>query len=438
MSGTSNIFSRPKPVAAGVAPAPPAPPAVFPGAVLRFVSGTTGFEVASVNRKAATLLHATADDLCGTGFVDRLFIDDARLLAEALADPDRERAPFVLRWGASAPVAFLGVDLQSDADGTVLAALHHTGDRYLPDAPAELALAELLPPGRLVTSGGRLTFHDGPARRMLGPSVEDPNRHRWVETLRAEHRTAVREALEAAASKGRCDRLTAAVDGPDGGTQWLRIETAPSSDEDGIRVGYAVTVLDITAERTAREESERTQEQFWRMANHDSLTGLPNRSHFTNRFDQAIARSRRDNRPAALLVCDLDHFHQFNDEYGRAAGDGLLIEVAHRLTAAVRESDTVCRLGGDEFVVLCEAVDDLASLDLLGRRLIEVVNGPVPIGDGATTVVGVCVGSASTTTSSTVDQVLAKADAAVYQAKRNGRNGYVTSGSRFALFGTNP
>ena len=293
--------------------------------------------------------------------------------------------------------------------------------------------------GIVASARGRLIFHNGPAGQLLGRSVDDDNPLLWVNVLRAEHRGAVLEALAAATVGDHRDGMTVAIDDPDGSTRWLRIETMPAFDAGGTHVGFAATLLDTTDEHTAREAARRTEEQVWRTATLDHLPGLPNRSHFNDRFERALARTRHDGPPPGVLVGDLDHFRQVNHRYGRVAGDVLLVEVADRLSSAVRDTDIVCRLGGDVFVVLCEAFDDLESLEALGRRLIDAVNRPVRLdGRSAPVTVGICVGIVTASTTSTADEVLAAADVAVQQAKRNGRNGYVTSGSRFALFGTNP
>jgi diguanylate cyclase (GGDEF)-like protein/PAS domain S-box-containing protein len=299
---------------------------------------------------------------------------------------------------------------------------------------------EAMPAGLLSSAGGRLSSHNASARQMLGPSVETADPLVWVDSLRAEHRAEVLEALEAAASDGHRDSITAAIDRPDGATLWLRIVIMPSFDTQGARVGFAVTLLDTTAEHATREEVQREEEQAWLMANYDGLTGLPNRSHFNDRLDQALDRTRLGGPPAAVLFCNVDHFRLLNDRFGRAAGDAILVDTADRLTANIRDTDMVSHVAGDEFVVLCEAFDDLESLEELGRRLIDAVNQPLRVGDGEDTdvdvKVGICIGIASAAATSTADEVLAAAEAAVHQAKRNGRNGYVTSGSRFALFGT--
>ena len=285
------------------------------------------------------------------------------------------------------------------------------------------AAAELIPSGVLISGSGRLQFRNLLARRMLGPAVDTDDQLAWIEVLRPEDRPAVEEALVAAADLAHRSIVTAATDGP--GLLWLRIETMPSFDARGTHVGYAATLLDITAEHTAREAMQRTQELLWRMANHDALTGLPNRMQFHDRLERALGRTRREGRSTALLFCDLDHFKQVNDDFGHAGGDALLVEVARRLSGSLRATDTVSRPGGDEFVIICEAFDHVADIEALAGRLITLINEPVAIGD-ARAAVGVCIGIAVADASSTADGLLARADAGVYRAKRNGRNGFVT------------
>jgi len=119
---------------------------------------------------------------------------------------------------------------------------------------------------------------------------------------------------------------------------------APAADTELAR--YAA------AEIAAATERLRAQHLLQHMARHDPLTGLPNRALFNDRLDSALARARRDQAQVAVLYIDLDEFKQVNDSLGHAVGDALLQEVAQRLTACVRESDTVGRVGGDEFLVL--------------------------------------------------------------------------------------
>jgi GGDEF domain-containing protein len=119
-------------------------------------------------------------------------------------------------------------------------------------------------------------------------------------------------------------------------------------DEDGQVMHYIAIVKDIT-------ERRRVEQEIQRLAFYDALTGLPNRRLLHDRLEHCLRGSRRHTLHGAVLMLDLDNFKPLNDHFGHDAGDCLLVEVANRLQACVRASDTVARLGGDEFVVIiCE------------------------------------------------------------------------------------
>jgi diguanylate cyclase (GGDEF)-like protein len=158
----------------------------------------------------------------------------------------------------------------------------------------------------------------------------------------------------------------------------------------------------------------RNEERMRHQAVHDPLTGLPNRTLFRDRLEHAFAK--REAGSTGLLFLDLDNFKEVNDVYGHAAGDAVLVEVAHRLRATVRPADTVARLGGDEFVVVCEDVDRDA-VGALGARLLEAIQAPLKAADAEqrlTASIGCALGEHDP------DELLAAADAAVYSAKRRG------------------
>ncbi|MBI0538389.1 EAL domain-containing protein [Roseomonas sp. KE2513] len=161
------------------------------------------------------------------------------------------------------------------------------------------------------------------------------------------------------------------------------------------------------------------------LAAHDLLTGLPNRGLFTDRLRQALALARRDAEPLAVLCLDLDRFKEVNDTLGHAAGDRLLQEVAKRLSAVVRESDTLARLGGDEFAIIQPKARQPEAADALARRLIAALEAPVDLG-GDWASVGVSIGIAMVDQSGSADltQLMRDADLALYQAKEGGRGGY--------------
>ncbi|HQZ31939.1 MAG TPA: EAL domain-containing protein [Arenimonas sp.] len=195
---------------------------------------------------------------------------------------------------------------------------------------------------------------------------------------------------------------------------WLRI-TARLELRDG--APYRITGLtqDVTEEREAGERIEQ-------LAHFDALTGLPNRFLFRQRADEAIAAARRDGKPLALLFLDLDRFKFVNDTQGHEAGDRLLQEVAGRLRACVRGTDTVGRLGGDEFLVLLREVARPEDAAIVARKIIAAVGEPVDIG-GLDANVGCSIGIALLGgNEGNLDSLLRAADTAMYAAKDAGRN----------------
>jgi diguanylate cyclase (GGDEF)-like protein len=170
----------------------------------------------------------------------------------------------------------------------------------------------------------------------------------------------------------------------------------------------------------------RLVEQIRHQALHDSLTGLPNRALILDRVEQMLSRARRNRTPCAALFIDLDGFKKVNDTFGHDVGDRLLENVAARLTATLRESDTIGRLGGDEFVVLLEESSLDAGPELVAERIREVMRMPFTVrGVGHTTLsVSTSIGIAAGDRSSAAD-LLRDADVALYQAKAEGKDRFV-------------
>ena len=166
------------------------------------------------------------------------------------------------------------------------------------------------------------------------------------------------------------------------------------------------------------KENQGLLSEVAREALRDSLTGLANRAYFLHRLEQAVAR-RGDDAPIAVLCLDLDNFKSVNDALGHPAGDQLLIRVAGRLTAALRETDIVARLGGDEFAVLIEG--SVAESQATAHRVLESFGAPIVI-DGVPIDVRPSIGFTVATVASnwTVKQLLRHADLAMYTAKREG------------------
>jgi diguanylate cyclase (GGDEF)-like protein len=169
---------------------------------------------------------------------------------------------------------------------------------------------------------------------------------------------------------------------------------------------------------------EAANQQLRHLATHDPLTGLPNRVLLDDRLNQAIAHADRDMRAFAVLVCDLDRFKLINDSLGHRAGDELLQEVARRLSTVVRTADTVARFGGDEFVLIGTSIADADDAAGLASRVMDVLQAPVRIAAidiHTSPSIGIAMYPDDGTTT---QALLARADAAMYSAKQNGRGNF--------------
>lgn len=175
-----------------------------------------------------------------------------------------------------------------------------------------------------------------------------------------------------------------------------------------------------------RDISERSanRRRILYLANHDSLTGLPNRNLLYDRMQLAFERARREGFRIALLFMDLDRFKIINDSLGHDAGDHLLRTIADRLRAAVRDVDTVARLGGDEFVVLLEKVQDATQIELIAHDLLADICKPMMLGGTSVEVSSSIGGSIYPDQGSSAAALLKNADLAMYAAKAAGLSRY--------------
>jgi diguanylate cyclase (GGDEF)-like protein len=197
---------------------------------------------------------------------------------------------------------------------------------------------------------------------------------------------------------------------PDGFDRILAVTRSPLGD-DGVGLGSLLTIADVT-------ESRLSERDLRRRALYDPLTGLPNRYLVRDRLEMAAARQgRMESGCTGVLFIDLDGFKPINDTHGHDAGDELLQQVAERLSAAVRTTDTVGRVGGDEFVVVCEDVDD-AAISVVASRVLAALADPFQLSQG-TVGIAASIGIALSPPHP-FDQLLQEADAAMYRAKRAG------------------
>lgn len=193
----------------------------------------------------------------------------------------------------------------------------------------------------------------------------------------------------------------------------------PQKDAAGAVVGLYVLSHDIS-------ELKEKQKQLDALAREDALTGLPNRRFFEERVQEALSRSRRSLVPVCLMFLDIDHFKAINDSLGHAVGDAVLKEFGRRLQTCVRETDMAARYAGDEFVILLEGVANAEHGQLVAGKVLEAMHPAYNILGRAlrvTTSIGIALSDGH---DEDLHSLLASADAALYAAKKEGRN-------RFAL-----
>lgn len=197
--------------------------------------------------------------------------------------------------------------------------------------------------------------------------------------------------------------------------EWLSIATVRDAS------GDVSHMLGIFSDITARKEDE---EQVWRQANFDALTGLPNRSLFLDRLGQAVKAGKRDRTRFALLFIDLDGFKAVNDTFGHAVGDLLLQEAAARLLLSVRSSDTVARLSGDEFTIILHDVESRNEIGIVAAKIVSRMAEPFDL-DGNVTNVQASVGIAVFPDDAEDAALLIRlADRAMYAVKGAGKNNF--------------
>ncbi|MBI5486646.1 MAG: EAL domain-containing protein [Deltaproteobacteria bacterium] len=278
------------------------------------------------------------------------------------------------------------------------------------------AMVRSMPDGLLLLDlRGRVVAANESALRMVGWSNPEAHGKRWVDLL--------------APGRGDAERLTAAVGGgpvphfetevrrKDGAVVPVVLSVSVARDHFGDPRGIVAVVRDET-------ERLRAEERLRHMAHHDALTGLPNRLLFRDRLEQGVVRARRYDHAVGVLALDFDRLKEVNDRLGHEAGDELLRGAAARLGEGLGAGDTLARTGGDEFALVCAELAGVSEAEAIARRILESFVRPFTVGGRewrASASVGVAVFPDHGRDG---DELLRRADLALYEAKGAGRNGF--------------
>ena len=282
------------------------------------------------------------------------------------------------------------------------------------------AILEAIPdPLFEITADGRYVYVSSNDPGLLAVAPEQLLGRQLDEVLAPEAAAVVREAIAEARAHGASAGRQYPLMLPDG-QHWFELSVARKPVQMGEAERFVMLAHDVTGRRRAEAEIER-------LAFHDVLTGLPNRRLLLDRLAMAITSTVRAGKHGALLFIDLDNFKDLNDTLGHDRGDELLQQVAQRLQSALRSADTVARLGGDEFVLMLEGLHADMSLaaseaEGIARKILGLLNQPYLLAGrehNSSPSIGVALfGQAD----DTVDELLKRADLAMYRAKIEGRN----------------
>ena len=266
----------------------------------------------------------------------------------------------------------------------------------------------------LLDATGRRIYNSPSYHKIFGssPLAEDA-----FLDIHPEDRERVRQLFKetVATGIGRMDQFRFVQ--PDGSVRYIESQGNVIRDEAGKVTKIIVVSRDIT-------ERKLTEEHIRHLAQHDALTNLPNRVLLMDRIEQAIGRAQRLQQQVALFFIDLDRFKIINDSLGHQMGDQVLLAVASRLTAALRETDTVARLGGDEFVVLLSDATDSNSVAGVARKALDAIADPILVEEHELHVAGSLGISIYPQDGDDADTLMRRADTAMYHAKSSGGNNH--------------
>lgn len=405
--------------------------AIVENSHVAIISRTLEGRIISWNRAAERMLGYTAEEAIGrdAGFIvsrsrqDRVRANTERLLREEVLEPyESER---VAKDGTIVSV-FVTISPLKDGSGKTIGASFILHDiSALKQAEAALRqserqfrqLAVNIPEVFWImdASSQTMTYVSPAYQRVWGREWHgEPMRlDAWIELVHPDDRRRVRRAMRHIVERGYSEEYR--VVRPDGTLRWIHDRAFPVRED----VSHVARITGIAADITERKQIE---ERLRYLAHFDQLTELPNRVLFKDRLEQAIAQAGRTRRHVAVLFVDLDGFKIINDTYGHSVADELLADVARRIKACTRVSDTVARLGGDEFGIVITNLNHEKSAHTVAQKIIEALSLPF-YSPGKEAFVSASIGLAVYPWDGMdAEKLTRNADTAMYKAKQLGRN----------------
>jgi diguanylate cyclase (GGDEF)-like protein/PAS domain S-box-containing protein len=275
--------------------------------------------------------------------------------------------------------------------------------------PGMAPLADALSTGILAAdTNGAVVYANGSAAELFWMAPDALLDQGWLAPIHIDDLEEVQAAAAAALSGLAHQDVTFQLWIDADHARWVHARFSGLRSATG-RNGWVAALEDITSRRAAEHELSY-------QATHDALTGLPDRVLLRDRLEQGVARLDRHDATLGVLFVDLDGFKAVNDDHGHAIGDRVLVEVASRIAGAVRPGDTASRVGGDEFVVVADDVDEVRAL-AIAERVAGAVAAPIDV-DGLEVTLGASIGVTLAGPGEVVDDILNRADQAMYRAKR--------------------
>lgn len=338
----------------------------------------------------------------------RICLEEARLFEGTATNYRKDGSSYTVRWSIS-PVR--------DDSGSVtnFVSVQQDISDYEQAEQTNRLLARALDatsdPVMLTDAKARIIFANAAFAKSTGYTVDEIQGSTPAMFKSGKHDEAFYAAMRRSLASGQNFRATFINRRRDGSLYHAEQSISPIFGEKG-RISHYVSVSKDITKRVEREQA------LLRAATKDKLTGLHNRHHGEQLLAERYKTARTLQRPLTLAMCDIDHFKRINDEFGHPTGDRVLAEVADMLRQAVRSRDAVIRWGGEEFMIVLNECSQTDAVDL-AKRILDRVNA---YEDEEIPTLTLSLGLATLAPNEAIDELIARADSALYEAKRTGRN----------------